>query len=166
MKLLDKIKYNYRLKNFINVFVPRNRFSKYSHLGYYYPSVPKAWDNIVHQFLIDVEDKIWPQRYLPRFIKRLIHYFAFNNTCNFIYNYWFYNLRTKLTKGIIITDIKDKYADIRIYGHFSDEIYDLIEKVENECSETCENCGEKNNPEIIPINGWYRNICKNCLVKK
>ena len=40
-------------------------------------------------------------------------------------------------------DIKDKYATLRIYGFFGEEIRTIIKEATKECSETCESCGSK-----------------------
>jgi hypothetical protein len=79
---------------------------------------------------------------------------------------WFwYRIRTKLTKGQIITDIKDKFATLRIYGHFGEEIEKIIEQAEDECYKTCERCGGKEKVRSVG-KGWIYNLCKTCRKPK
>ena len=48
---------------------------KYKHIGYSYPSVPEGWLKIVEKAIVDIEKEMWP-RWIPMFIKRIIHYLA------------------------------------------------------------------------------------------
>jgi hypothetical protein len=46
---------------------------KYRHIGYSYPGVPNPWKPIVEKAIVEIEKEMWP-RWIPLFIKRLIHY--------------------------------------------------------------------------------------------
>lgn len=91
--------------------------SKYKHIWYSYPGVPPGWVPIVEKTIIEIKKAMWVQC-LPLFIKRLIHYLATDNSCVRIRSRFWYKIRNKLTKGQIITDIKDKYGTLRIYNIF------------------------------------------------
>ena len=65
----------------------------------------------------------------------------------------------------IITDIKDKFATLRIYGHFGEEIEKIIEQAEDECYKTCERCGGKEKVRSVG-KGWIYNLCKTCRKPK
>lgn len=137
-------------------------YKKYRHVGASYPSVPDPWKPIVERAIIDIEKIMWPQRWLPMCIKRLIHYLATGNSIVRIKYRWAYWLRTKLTGGRIINDIKDKYAGLRIYHYGCDKIEEIVNRAEKECDETCEFCGSNN--KVIHINfGWIYNLCGNCI---
>ena len=64
----------------------------------------------------------------------------------------------------IITQIKEKYGGLRIYtAYTSDEIKEIIKQAEQECRETCEHCGSKENVEQRGTH-WYKNLCDKCEV--
>jgi hypothetical protein len=137
---------------------------KYKHIGYSYPAVPNGWKSIVEKAIIDIEREMWP-RWIPMFIKRKIHYLATGNSVVRVkYRFW-HKVRNKLTKGQMVTDIKDKFAGLRIYGHFGDEIEAIVKKAEEECYRTCERCG--GNQKVRTIGkGWLYNLCKSCRYTK
>lgn len=62
----------------------------------------------------------------------------------------------------IITQVKEKYGGLRIYtAYTSDEIKEIINQAEQECRETCEACGSKENVEQRGTH-WYKNLCDKC----
>jgi hypothetical protein len=137
---------------------------KYRHIGYSYPSVPNGWKSIVEKAIIDIEKEMWP-RWIPMFIKRIIHYLATGNSVVRVkYRFW-YKVRKNLTKSQMVTDIKDKFAGLRIYGYFGDEIEAIIEKAEEECYRTCERCGSNQRVRTVG-KGWLYNLCKSCIYTK
>jgi len=129
-------------------------------MGYSYPGVPGPWQPIVEKAIIEMEKEIWPQRWLPRFVKRWIHWLATGGSVVRVKYWWAYRLREKLAHGSI-TDIKDKYAGLRIYGSFNDKCYEIIDQAEKECDETCEACGSKDDVIVVDY-GWLYNYCKDC----
>ena len=137
---------------------------KYRHIGYSYPAVPKGWVDITERALIRIEKIMWPQWWLPLFVKRWINYLATGNSVVRIKYRWAYWLRSKLTHGQIVQDVKDKYATLRIYCCGGDEIYKIIEEAEKECRETCEECGGKDNAHIYD-GGWMYNLCEECRIR-
>lgn len=137
---------------------------KYRHIGYSYPGVPNGWKPIVEKAIIEIEKVMWP-RWIPLFLKRKIHYWATDNTVVKIKNRFWYYVRCKLTKNQIITDIKDKYATLRIYGFYEEKIESIIRKTDKICSETCESCGGKEEVRLSDY-GWVHNYCIDCRKKK
>jgi hypothetical protein len=144
-----------------NIFFPKSFSEKYGHIGYSYLNVPNGWIDIVKEAIIKIEKEMWPQKYLPLFVKRLIHYLATSNNIYRINSEWFNNLRSKLTKNQLITDIKDKYAGLRIYGYFNREIDKIIEDASDRCDNTCESCGSTQDVKIVGKN-WIENLCYKC----
>jgi hypothetical protein len=69
-----------------------------------------------------------------------------------------------LPKGhdpVSATQVKEKYGTLRYYVNFAtDEIYDLIDKAEEESSNTCERCGCPGKLECD--RGWYFTTCPAC----
>jgi hypothetical protein len=137
---------------------------KYRHVGYSYPGVPKGWVRIVEDTIVEIERAMWP-RWIPLFVKRWIHYMATGNSVVRVKSRFWYKVRTKLTKNMIITDIKDKYATLRIYGYFNKEVGDIISKASKKCSETCETCSSIYGVRAVDY-GWVYNLCKDCRSKK
>ena len=135
---------------------------KYIHVGYSYASVPDSWKAIVQKAIEDIEKEMWP-RWIPMFIKRLIHKLAMGHSVFFVRNKFWYNIRTKLTKGMIITDIKTKFAELRIYGSFNDNIDKIIEQAEINCDKTCEECGSSE--DLKKVGRWVTNLCTSCRNK-
>jgi hypothetical protein len=136
---------------------------KYKHIGYSWPGVPKGWEPIVEKALIEIEKEMWP-RWIPMFLKRWIHYLATGNSVVRIKYRWAYKLRSLLTNGQCIQDVKEKYATLRIYAYARKEICDIIEKAEKECNDTCQDCGGTKGVETVEKGRWYENLCEKCYV--
>lgn len=134
--------------------------NKYKHIGYSWVGVPKGWEEIVKKGIIEIEKEMW-FNYIPLFLKRWIHYLATGNSIIRVKNRFFYKIRQKLTKGQIVNDIKEKYATLRIYGYFGENIYKIIHKLEKECSKTCQQCSSKKGVKLY-TDGWYYNLCNKC----
>jgi hypothetical protein len=139
-------------------------WKKYRHVGYSYPNVPKGWVSIVENAIKDIEREMWP-RWIPLFIKRKIHYWATGDSIVRIKSNFWYRVRKKLTKGQMVTDIKDKFATLRIYGYFGPEIEKIIEIAEDQCFATCERCGSQQKVRTIGKN-WIYNLCRSCRYHK
>jgi hypothetical protein len=137
---------------------------KYRHIGYSYPGVPKGWVEIVEKTIVEIEREMWP-RWIPLFIKRWIHYLATGNSVVRVRSHFWYKVRKRLTKGQMVTDIKDKFATLRIYGHFGEGIEKIVGKAEDECFATCEKCGSQNKVRTVGKN-WFYNLCKSCRYSK
>ena len=72
---------------------------------------------------------------------------------------------------IYINYIKEKFAGLRInvtYNNVPEEvkqdIENIIKEAEKEASETCEECGAKENVGLR-LDGWYTVMCENCVRK-
>lgn len=137
---------------------------KYRHIGYSYPGVPNGWKPIVEKAIVEIEKEMWP-RWIPLFLKRKIHYWATGNSVVNIKSTFWHFVRSKLTDRQIITDIKDKFATLRIYGSHNEKIEKIIEKADKLCSETCESCGSQKEVKICDY-GWIHNYCIDCRKKR
>lgn len=133
---------------------------KYTHIGYSYPGVPIGWVSIVEKAIVDIERNMWV-RWLPMWVKRLIHYLATDNSVVRLKYRWAYKLRQRLTRGQMVFDIKEKYATLRIYGTFNKANCDIIDQAEMDCLATCQKCGSREEVEMIEV-GWVYNLCKEC----
>ena len=77
-------------------------------------------------------------------------------------------LVTKLVEDIIkidstveIIQIKEKFGTLRFYVNCgNDEIFDLIEKADQESGKTCESCGTKRN--VTTEGRWVLTLCQKC----
>lgn len=137
-------------------------YKKFPHIGYAYAAVPDSWVPIVEKAIAQIEKVMWP-RWMPMFLKRKIHYWATGNSIIRVRSRFWYKVRDYLTGNQIITDIKSKYAQLRIYGFFGNEIEYIIEKAEKECERTCEMCGHQGDDVKISGQGWYYNLCDKCF---
>jgi hypothetical protein len=147
----------------MKIFKKKEISEKYRHIGYSYPGVPEGWVPIVEKTIIKIEKEMWPS-WIPMFIKRKIHYWATGNSVVRIKSRFWNSIRKKLTKGQIITDIKDKYAELRIYGYFGKSIEEIIEEAEEECYKTCEKCGSQDKTRTVG-KSWLYNLCRKCRYK-
>lgn len=147
----------------MGIFKKKEISKKYRHIGYSYPGVPKGWKEIVEKAIIKIEKEMWPS-WIPMFIKRKIHYWATGNSVVRIKSRFWISVRNKLTGGQMITDIKDKYAQLRIYGHIGESIEKIIEEAENECYRTCEKCGSQDKVRTVG-KSWVYNLCRKCRYK-
>lgn len=139
-------------------------YEEYIHVGYSYPGVPNAWVPIVENAIRDIERAMWP-RWLPRPICRAIHWLGTGNSIVRVKYRWAFNLRQHLTRGQMVTDIKEKFATLRIYGSFHSEIHEIIRLAETACSKTCQHCGSTGE-DVKRINaGWVYNLCATCTSK-
>jgi hypothetical protein len=133
---------------------------KYDHVGYSYPSVPDPWKPIVEEAIVAIEKETWPT-WMPMFFKRWIYYLATGNSIVRVRSNFWYKIYKKFNTGSI-TQIKDKYAGLRIYGYFNDECEKIVDKAEILCDATCEKCGSTNGTTIVNDRGWYTNLCREC----
>lgn len=82
-----------------------------------------------------------------------------------------YNNNSPEDSTIYINQVKEKFAELRIYVTYDNVPQDVIDKIENLISEaeyeadnTCEICGSKENVGIR-VNGWYTVMCEDCAKK-
>jgi len=77
----------------------------------------------------------------------------------------YFNQKYKgVPEGFKITQIKEKFGELRFYVEGSDRVIDeLITFTENLCGRTCEFCGSNNN--IMKSKGWIVTACTSCIDK-
>ena len=128
----------------------------YRHVGFSYPAVPEGWEPIVKRTIVLIEKEIWPG-WMPLPVKWLSHWLA-----NYKWAYW---LRQSLTDGQVITEIKEKFATLRVYGLFGKEIDKLVREAETACDKTCQQCGSTDDVKTVDV-GWLYNLCAACSHEK
>ena len=65
---------------------------------------------------------------------------------------------------IKIVQIKEKFAQLRVYTeHIDEEVEKIIEIYEDRSIKTCEICGKRGE---IRNTGWIRTLCNSCYAKK
>lgn len=119
-------------------------YKKYRYLGKVSPEVPKTWEYIILEMLISI-DKLVKPKYYPRFILNFIA-----DKGEYIFD-----------RRVYISQIKQKFGSLRVYGSFSEDIQKIITKAEKSCNMTCEFCGNQGT-NMIMIKNWVRNICTTC----
>jgi len=113
--------------------------NKYHYLGYpYSPFVNATENDILFKQLIRDIDKIVKPKYIPRFVLNLAHLYGMDNSIIRIRSRRIYKLRNKLTKCVLIQDVKIKYGTLRIYGSFNEEIWKLVDDLCTIVDETLE----------------------------
>lgn len=141
---------------------------KYRYLGYTYVDV-SGWNKIVNE-LLDNLDKLRPW-YLPRMLLNIMYYLAYGNSIVITRSRFWARIFDKYIYPKInylrITDIKEKYGTLRIYYNGGNNLVNLLIDCTTLLSESiCYECGSyDSNCEIIPINGWYTNVCTKCRIK-
>ena len=115
------------------VFFPENFYEKYKYLG----SVPyrelgpifKAMYPLV--LAMDYEAK---PKGCPRWFLRFLHLFGADNSIIRVRNQTLYNLKVKLTKGIMMNDYKTKWTDydLRIFITAPEHLNNLANAIEGE----------------------------------
>jgi len=143
---------------------PRSIFIGYGYLGYTYPNVPDPWKPIILRLIRDIDKLVRPW-YIPAVVLNIINLLATNGSVVYVRSFFWLHVLESVTKGVRISDIKDKYAGLRVYGSFTDAIEALVDKAEEECGATCEHCGSKDDVQIYD-DGWMWNWCKKCREEK
>jgi hypothetical protein len=133
---------------------------KYSYLGYTYPNVSQPWKPIVMRFLRDVDRMVRPW-HIPRIFLNIVNNLATGGSVVCVRNRFWLRVLEYFTKGVRFTDIKDKYATLRIYGSFTDEIQTLLDAAETECENTCEKCGSHDDVQFYGEH-WVYCYCVKC----
>ena len=68
-------------------------------------------------------------------------------------------------EGFHITQVKEKFGGLRVYCNFyTDEIDKVINRMEEEVSHICEECGSTEGHLIT--RGWMQTLCPVCYEKK
>jgi len=139
-------------------------FKGYTYLGYTYLSVPDPWKPIVRKLIKDIDRLVRPW-YIPAIILNAINLLATNGSVVYVRSFFWLHILESITKGVRISDIKDKYAGLRVYGSFTDAIDALIAQAETDCENTCEKCGSHNDVQEYGKH-WVYSYCKECRDEK
>lgn len=119
-------------------FFPKTKWEYYAYLGYIdflYKEGTKEYD-LVKELVEYIDYKAKPI-WCPRFLLRLIHMYGNDSSIvrcrSQIVSRW----HRRLLKGIFITDMKTKWNrwDVRVYGSFTDDIYNRIDQLEHQLRE-------------------------------
>lgn len=72
-----------------------------------------------------------------------------------------YNFEHPGTDPLKITDVKEKFGELRIStNYYVPEVDEVIDVIKDKSRTVCENCGKE--AESYEINGWLHTLCKNC----
>ena len=75
-----------------------------------------------------------------------------------------YNFEHPGTDPLKITDVKEKFGELRIStNYYVPEVDEVIDAITNKSRTVCENCGKE--AETYEIHGWLHTLCKNCKNK-
>lgn len=133
-------------------------------MGYTYTSVPDGWVPIVKQMLRDIDKEIRPW-YVPRFLLNWLYLLAHGNSVVRVRSQFAYTILQKIPtfSKCFIMDIKDKYAELRVYGAFSPEVEKIIDAAIEQSNLTCERCSSVFRVRVVDY-GWLYNLCQGCRV--
>lgn len=84
---------------------------------------------LLNDFIKFVDSKAKP-RFVPRFVLNLLHLFGNDNSIVKCRSQRISGWLRRMTNGIMITDIKEKYGTLRVYGSFTKEIQEELYKLE------------------------------------
>lgn len=115
------------VRDVIDCFFPK-KGEEYSYLGYAYYTPKTFVGTILLDFFKEV-DKVARPKWCPKFYLRLLKLFGNDNSVVRIRNYYLSSKYSKITKGIMITDMKWKYDSFRIYGNFTEELDNISKEV-------------------------------------
>lgn len=139
-----------------------NQFNKYQYLGYHYPGVSKHWYPTILEMFEKIDKQVRPW-YIPRFVLNILHYWATKNSVVSVDSWFWFKIFHKIIP-VTIYDIKDKYAELRVYGSFTKEVEDITEWAVSECEKICEKCGSRADVQYCG-NRWIYNYCIDCRVE-
>ncbi len=135
---MEKIKFKkLTFKEILECFFP-SKGREYSHLGYTWWSPDSKEYLYILEFYKAVDKAVRPW-WCPKFFLRLTFLLGNDNSTVRVRNRKISNIHNKITKGIMITDLKWKFESFRIYGRFTNELYDLSDKT---CDLIEKNCYE------------------------
>jgi ribosomal protein S27E len=111
--------------------------NRFWHLGIIYPSCSEQWYIILWMIFTEIERRHYPQ-WMPVFIMKILAKFK-----------WY--------QPVFITQVKEKFAQLRIYDCDND-LYDYAIAMSEI---TCEDCGDTN-AKIIERHKWLSTLCDKC----
>jgi len=118
------------------IFFPKNFHEKYGYLGYIPWNEESELFKVVEPLIIFMDYKAKP-KWCPRFVLRFLHLFGSDNSIVRVRNQKLHNLKTRLTKGIMMFDYKTKWSDydLRISISGDVEMWRLATSIENKFNE-------------------------------
>jgi ribosomal protein L37AE/L43A len=64
-----------------------------------------------------------------------------------------------------VIQVKEKFGGLRVYtNYYTDEIDKIIDRMEEQCAHTCEQCGSSEGK--LRQDGWWQTLCDDCYNKK
>lgn len=123
---------NIKLNDLRAVFFPKGFHEKYQYLG----AIPWNEDGKLFQamepLVIFMDYKARPS-WCPRWFLRFLHLFGNDNSIVRVRNRTLHNLKSRLTKGIMMVDYKTKWEwyDLRISVHADKQINDFADMIES-----------------------------------
>lgn len=76
-------------------------------------------------------------------------------------------LLAALDPDLSILQIKEKFGQLRINMiESTDEVWQLAESIEEQCSKLCETCGQPGTLRNLPSGRWIKTLCDDCEAKR
>lgn len=137
-------------------------FYKYRYLGAVAPEVPETWKPIIFKMIEDI-DKIIKPKFISRWFLNFL-YDKSHNKRGLVVIPFLDKILSKLIDGTNITQIKQKFATLRVYGTFNSNVCIITRAAESTCNNTCESCGNNGTSNVM-VKNWVRNLCLECIEK-
>lgn len=134
-------------------------FKKYRYLGAVAPETPEVWKPIVFKMIQDI-DRIVKPEYVSRWFLNWLYDKA-RDSRGLVIRPFLDKILNKLIDDINITQIKQKFATLRVYGIFNKNVEVIVKATEAICANTCEDCG-RNGTSNVMVRGWVKNLCSDC----
>jgi hypothetical protein len=130
---MKKRRYFHRLTpiTFYQTIFPTSYY-RWEYLGYTFNIFDEGTEGakIIDDFFKFVDSKARPW-WCPKTILRILHLIGNDSSIARVRWWWAHNLHRTIMKGILITDVKTKFSELRIYGYFSDEIEEEVRRLED-----------------------------------
>jgi len=117
-------------KTFWNTIFPGKQ-RRWVYMGYGYNLFREGTEGYEYiDTFFEYVDSQMRSKWCPKTVLRLLHLVGNDNSIVRVRWWWAHKLHRKLAKGILINDVKEKYGTLRIYGYFTNEIYEELKKLE------------------------------------
>lgn len=113
------------------IFFPKNTTEELKYLGDTWNLFNEGtYKHILYNRFLWKVDKLTKPWWCPRVALRLLHVFGNDRSVVRVRNWTLHRIFNWIVDDTVIFQTKVKYGTIRVYGHFNQEIYDEITKLE------------------------------------
>jgi len=137
-----------------------NILRKYRYFVFTSLDVSEFWEPTVITMIKDIDKHIKP-KLIPRFVINMMYDLGYAGKKG---NRYWQQMLSSFTSGTTISQIKSKFATLRVYGDFNSDVRNIVKIAEDSCNNICESCGAVGASHTV-IKGWVTNLCPACKEK-